>query len=235
MDNYKKDVEFLDKERNRAILEVEITHRNGHAEFTMCGDYAGGHGQCIDHIVPANEAQQELINFWKQFHLKSLENEPQFLLQLEDTIARVEAAEDERKGESLESLDDGELCNLITDKLDIVDRDCELVAAFVRVFNLCEDDLSDVDINDTRVTVQGIDYIAGTDDEMDRECEEQLESYVDECVLPDVPENLRFYFDTKKFIDDVMRQDGRASTLNRYDGGEEEATINGTTYYIYRS
>jgi hypothetical protein len=33
----------------------------------------------------------------------------------------------------------------------------------------------------------------------------------------------------------VVQNDGRGSIISGYDGREEEETINGTTYYIYRT
>ena len=40
--------------------------------------------------------------------------------------------------------------------------------------------------------------------------------------------------DEQSFIDEAIRQDGRGHFMNTYDGCENEETVNGTTYYIYR-
>jgi hypothetical protein len=101
------------------------------------------------------------------------------------------------------------------------------------MFNLSENDLQDIEINDTRATVQGTDYIAGDDEEMDQEHDQELENYLDECVLPEMPETARRYFDKEAWKNDAQA-DGRAHALNRYDGGEESAEVNGTEYYAYR-
>jgi len=80
-------------------------------------------------------------------------------------------------------------------------------------------------------TVQGVDYLAGTDEEMDEEWDKALDNYIDECI--DIPDHLEPYFDRDKWIDDA-KIDGRGHALNRYNGGEESIEINGVYYYAYR-
>jgi hypothetical protein len=76
-------------------------------------------------------------------------------------------------------------------------------------------------------------YAVMTDSEAEQAWDESLDSYLDECVLPDLPETARMYFDDDKWKRDA-RMDGRGHSLNHYDGGEEEANINDVDYYIYR-
>jgi hypothetical protein len=76
-------------------------------------------------------------------------------------------------------------------------------------------------------------YTVMTDSEADKAWDESLDSYLDECVLPDLPETARMYFDDDKWKRDA-KMDGRGHSLNHYDGGEEEANINDVDYYIYR-
>jgi len=76
-------------------------------------------------------------------------------------------------------------------------------------------------------------YAVMTDSEADQAWDESLDSYLDDCVLPDLPETARMYFDDEKWKRDA-RMDGRGHSLNHYDGGEEEANINDVDYYIYR-
>jgi hypothetical protein len=40
--------------------------------------------------------------------------------------------------------------------------------------------------------------------------------------------------DMDEFIDDAIRTDGRGHFMSSYDGRENEETVNGITYYIYR-
>lgn len=75
-------------------------------------------------------------------------------------------------------------------------------------------------------------YKVFTDAEADREWDEALDSYIDECM--EIPESVLPYFDDEKWKRDA-KMDGRGHSLNFYDGGEEEANINDVDYYIYRN
>jgi len=55
-----------------------------------------------------------------------------------------------------------------------------------------------------------------------------------DCLLPEVPEHVRNYFDDKKFINDC-RYDGYGHTLSPHDGHELEEVVEGEWYYIYRT
>jgi len=50
----------------------------------------------------------------------------------------------------------------------------------------------------------------------------------------DTPRTDACYFDDEKWKRDA-RIDGRAHSLSRYDGNEDDQEINGVTYYIYRT
>lgn len=80
----------------------------------------------------------------------------------------------------------------------------------------------------------GAEYLVLTDDEADELWEESLESYIDECVLSEIPERYRLYFDGERWMSDA-KTDGRGHALATYDGGEDYENINGTEYYIYRT
>lgn len=77
------------------------------------------------------------------------------------------------------------------------------------------------------------DYLVLTDEEADDRWEESMDSYIEECILPELPKNLRYYFDSEKWKKDASF-DGRGHSLASYDGEEHEEKVNGTTYYIYR-
>jgi hypothetical protein len=76
-------------------------------------------------------------------------------------------------------------------------------------------------------------YLVVTDDEGDEYWNEDLENYIDECILPELPEQYHNYFDSESWKADA-RYDGRGHSLNRYDGTEYEEEVEGETYYIYR-
>lgn len=77
------------------------------------------------------------------------------------------------------------------------------------------------------------DWMVCTDSEADAAWEKELDNYIDECVLPEIPDAYRFYFDDKSYKRDC-KYDGRGHSLARYDGHECEQEVNGTTYYLYR-
>lgn len=72
-----------------------------------------------------------------------------------------------------------------------------------------------------------------TDEEADELWEESLDSYIEEIILPEIPESYRNYFDEKGWKSDA-KMDGRGHSINTYDGNENEETILGETFYIYR-
>ena len=75
-------------------------------------------------------------------------------------------------------------------------------------------------------------YKVYTDAEADREWDEALDSYIDDCM--EMTDQVKQYFDRDKWKRDA-KMDGRGHSLNHYDGGEEYATINKVDYYIYRN
>ncbi len=77
-------------------------------------------------------------------------------------------------------------------------------------------------------------YMVLTEDEADEKWEEELEAYIDEIILPELPETAQNYFDRESWKSDA-RTDGRGHSLNRYDGTEESIEFENETLYIYRT
>ncbi len=76
-------------------------------------------------------------------------------------------------------------------------------------------------------------YLVVTDSEADERWEEELNSYIDEIVLSEIPEHYHNYFDYEKWKNDA-KQDGRGHCLDRYSGAENFETVDNETFYIYR-
>jgi hypothetical protein len=74
-------------------------------------------------------------------------------------------------------------------------------------------------------------YMVLTDDEANDRWEESLDSYIEECIIPELPEHLKYYFDDEAWKRDA-RYDGRGHCLSSYDGCEHDG-INGL--FIYRT
>ena len=78
------------------------------------------------------------------------------------------------------------------------------------------------------------DFTVYTDSEADAEWERYLESYLDDCVYPELPEDMQYYFDEEKWKNDA-RMDGRGHCLNGWDGNEWPYKINDEWFYIYEN
>ena len=74
------------------------------------------------------------------------------------------------------------------------------------------------------------DYMVLTDYESDVAWEASIDSYIDECILPELPERYQMYFDRKQFHYDAQ-MDGRGHSLSTYDGIEHELEGN---YFAYQ-
>lgn len=79
----------------------------------------------------------------------------------------------------------------------------------------------------------GEEYEVLTDSEADDRMDECLDNYIEELILPEIPDHLQNYFDEEAWKSDA-RMDGRGHIISRYDGCEYEEKVNGTWYYIYR-
>lgn len=217
----KRTIKFLDKER--CLVSIEIDTNRGY--LSMTGERNGSSGQIRDYIVPKEVYQQQLIDIWREYHLMRIDPTICFDEQINsicDMIEEIEEIEKERE--------------ITEEDIDLFDDfdEPEKAIAFALLFGLSVNEIDDiVHDGDNRWTVQGDDYLFGTDEEMDDEWDEHLDNYIDECVLPEIPEYLQPYFDEERFKDDC-RIDGRGHSLNSYDGKEEEIEFNGTYYFAYR-
>jgi|DEB0MinimDraft_6_1074348.scaffolds.fasta_scaffold00925_6 hypothetical protein len=81
--------------------------------------------------------------------------------------------------------------------------------------------------------VEGGEVLVVTESERDERWNESLENYIDECVLPELPEIAQQYFDYEKWKRDA-RYDGAGHCLSHYDGVEHEYKFGDHWIYIYR-
>lgn len=115
------------------------------------------------------------------------------------------------------------------------------IQALARNLSIIEEDgtledglITKVEYNDNEFEAEGGTYLVVTDSEADDLWDEELENYINDCILPEIPEAYQSYFDSESWKSDA-RMDGRGQALSSYDGNEEEETVNGVTYYIYRT
>ena len=81
------------------------------------------------------------------------------------------------------------------------------------------DSISEMEIDTDEIEYNGQYYLILTDDEADSRWEQELDWYLEECIYPELPENMRYYFDDEKWKRDA-RYDGRGNAISHYDGCE---------------
>lgn len=90
--------------------------------------------------------------------------------------------------------------------------------------------------SETEFKAEGKIWLVLTEEEAEEAARESVRSYIDDAL--DIPENIRPYFDEGRFIDDVLRADGRGPVLNSWDGTEYDThgvdNENRKTFFIYR-
>lgn len=223
MTPFEKKIKILDANRNRFVLNIEVTERNWYPQFTMSAESGMGSGQCYDSISPWTEAQKKIIeDFRKHYHLKEIDQG----IYDELTEQIIPELEEESKTDPLTDDDIGALQENYTDR--------EIAVALM--LDLSESELvEDVKGNcdDTDITIQWTDYYFGTDEEMDDKWDEYLESYIDDCIIDKIPEQYQTYFDREWRKDDA-KQDWRWHCLDSWNGWEESVKIADTRYYIYQ-
>lgn len=69
----------------------------------------------------------------------------------------------------------------------------------------------------------------------DSEADQAVEDYLDEDMWKQAVEANNTTKGYDDWVEDVKGCDGRGSSLNGYDGSEEEQEVNGVTYFIYRT
>lgn len=90
------------------------------------------------------------------------------------------------------------------------------------------DNIFSANVNEYQVLYQVL-----TEEEAEEAWDVELEQYLDDCILPELPKTAQQYFDRDRWKDDA-KIDGRGHCINHYDGSEECETVLGVDYYIYR-
>ena len=115
----------------------------------------------------------------------------------------------------------------------------EKMQAVAQYLNIEDDEnelenLHESSYDENVIEYYGEEYEVLTDEEADDRWEQELDNYIDECIMPEIKDDLlRRYFDEEAWKRDA-RFDGRGHAISRYDGAEYEEKINDTWYYIYR-
>jgi hypothetical protein len=141
------------------------------------------------------------------------------------------------KVESEEIVEDVDL--LIKDAYDVApdgheEYDDRIVALGIHLgFRMSE--IDDIEYEyDCHYAAQGNEYFCGNWSEINDAQMQATENYIDECVLPDIDENIHQFLDMDRMIEHYS-QDGWAHILGSYDGEGYEIKVNGETYHICRT
>ena len=121
-------------------------------------------------------------------------------------------------------------------KFEELNERMQAVAQHLNIENNPEEleNLQESTYNENIIEYYNEEYEVLTDEEADDRWEEELQYYIDECIMPEIKdETLRRYFDEEAWKRDA-RFDGRGHAISRYNGCEYEEKINDTWYYIYR-
>jgi hypothetical protein len=92
------------------------------------------------------------------------------------------------------------------------------------------DDIETSGYDESLFEYESEEYLVLTDAEANARWEEALDNYLEEVILPELPEFAARYFDEDKWKRDA-RFDGRGHSLSPYDGDEIEGQDG---LYIYR-
>ena len=126
--------------------------------------------------------------------------------------------------------------NTSTDSFTDIER-ARALASFLRVdLDLVVEEEEGTDGTSYTCEEKGGTYEVLTDAEADQRWEESLESYLEDCIYPELPEFARNYFDDEAWKRDA-RYDGRGHAIALYDGEDNDAVdpLTGEQYVIIRT
>ncbi len=160
---------IFDKKKIRWEIEIERTWRNGYMEFTMSGKGKGSVGQNLDRVVPVDINQKRLINFWKIYHLKEINDKIwKEILKVVDILKEKERIRREAETVSWEDIDD--------DKIVALAQHLDMTAEEAM------DTISE-ERGDCSYSVGRTDYLVCDDNEADRLTEEYIENLIDDIGI----------------------------------------------------
>ena len=225
---------------NKGMCNVTLETRND--SIALTGERNGSCGQ-ID-LEPNTYHQELLAKVWKKLHIQNLpklkhmegshilKDFPGLIdveilqvtlyiqslmnrIQEEDNARRLQEYAD-KKTESGEDVDEKALA-----LIQYLGEDPEAIIDVVNAYD------NDYNLN-------GETYRILTNEEAEYAWDEELESYIDDCILPEIDNAYSNYFNRAAWKNDA-RIDGRGHSLSHYDGEEHCETINGTDYYLYKN
>jgi hypothetical protein len=128
------------------------------------------------------------------------------------------------------------LTNLLSSIKKITSKSAEKCIALSIHLQLSVKESFDLEVSNDDCTIEysNKEYLVCTESEAEEKWNEGLDSYIEECILPQIAEELQNYFDNESWKRDA-KNDGIGHCLSSYDGREYEELVNDETYYIYRT
>lgn len=96
------------------------------------------------------------------------------------------------------------------------------------------EDINELDIDTDEVTINGENLFVLTDDEAEDRYEQELDWYIEQCIMPEIPKYLQYYFDEESWKRDTRIDWSRGRAIASYDEDEHEFNIDEEWIYIYR-
>lgn len=109
------------------------------------------------------------------------------------------------------------------------------VLALAAHFGVEPTEIAELSTNTFEVASKPGEYVVYTSDERDAAVSEAVDNYIDEVILPELPEAYRGYFNAEAFKRDVGFGGDEDGMISPYDGSVNEQQVDGAWYFIIRS
>ena len=109
------------------------------------------------------------------------------------------------------------LINFLSENTYLDSTEIEKCLAFAIHKEISVSELKYVEFQDNNIEYDGESWLVLDDSEADERWEEELDWYIEECIMPEIPKYLQWYFDEEKWKNDA-RNDGRGHSISKYDG-----------------
>lgn len=122
----------------------------------------------------------------------------------------------------------------IIDKADELDTTVEKLMAMYLFAEMSIESIDNIEHNyDNEFEIEWQDYLVCTDEEADEAQDKDFDNYIEECILPELNERNRQYFDNDAWKKDA-KHDGRGHGLATYDGHENSQHAVWIDFYFYK-
>lgn len=235
----KREIKFIDSDNILCVIEIDSELGE---VLSICGEAGTDYGQVWRTIKPATKAQEDLIRYWKLYHLKAS-------YPADELESILHELENERRNQRLGALDKyGNIDiydkNSLDDQIDkiitvlggkapnkyITRDDGRRVVALLRATEYDCIDLDGIKIIDNdSIEIWGVPYYVCEWDRIKDICQQWLDrnEWVDAVTSGNT--DLGYY----EWRDEVIEQDG-CGMLNSYDGKVSIEEVDGEEYYVIR-